>query len=424
MKKTAVIMLILSIMILPYSPAQAAAFVRKSKNSTKIVICAMVMEALGKIADPRAKKLLLEGLKSKEFFVRAYAAQSLAALKDKTVIPELKKLINDKHYLVRVSVAKALLGLGDASAEKSLFDFINDADPMIRAAVVPKLDKFGVKFVPALLELLAKEKDPFIRAKIIEQFDDKELPPSPGPEGLGPAIDPRLAAIYNAMQDKDWQIRQGACIAIIQFDDPKVIPALTERLGDESVYVRATAKETLSKLGDTSAVKVFWQDMENKNPILKISSFSALANIKDLNVIPVLLKETVAPNNSTIVRREAARALAKLKPYVYKMLDDSLARSKLQDVISSNNLKVNYKVNGKDLAVIFLEALRNPKDPLYADSPFILAELKEEMAWPALRQALFSKDLDLVSTIVFVLGDLKDKDAVEDLIKAGRKYRF
>lgn len=106
------------------------------------------------------------------------------------------------------------------------------------------------------------------------------------------------------------------------------------------------------------------------------------------------------------------------------MLDDSLALSKLQDAISSNNLKINYKVNGKDLAVIFLEALRNPKDPLHADSPFMLAELKEEMAWPALRQALFSNDLDVVSCVVFVLGELKDKDAVEDLIKACRKYRF
>lgn len=55
---------------------------------------------------------------------------------------------------------------------------------------------------------------------------------------------------------------------------------------------------------------------------------------------------------------------------------------------------------------------------------FILGELKEEMAWPSLRKALFDDNPDMVASVAFVLGELKDKDVVDDLMKVCKKYRF
>jgi HEAT repeat protein len=395
----------------------------KTKPYGKILVYTMAVDALGKIADTRAELCLVAALKSKEFFVRAYAARALGRLQDKTAIPALKKLVNDKNYMVRIMAVKALVKLGDASMEKILLSFLSDKNEAVRSTAISNLREFGTKFVPALLAALDNEKNPLVCAKIIEQLTNEKIPPT-GEEGIARGIDPRLQAIRNSLDAKDWETRQAACYGIAVFEDRESIPLLIKRLSDESSYVRATAKESLGKLGEESLSKIFWQEINDKNPILKVSSIVALVNLKDIKLIPVLLKEAVESNNNSQVRKEAAKALMALKPYVYKLVDDGLTDSNSRDYISSDNLKINYKINGRDLTSIFIYALKNSKDPLHNDAPFMLGELKEELAWPSLRSSLFDNDPDIVANTAFVLGELQDREAVDDLIKVCKKYRL
>jgi len=396
----------------------------KTKPYGKILVYTMAVDALGKIGDTRAKPCLVAALKSKEFFVRAYAARALGKLGDKDAIPALRKFVNDKHYLVRIMAVKALIRLGDASSEKALLDFLTDKNEAVRSAAISNLREFGVKFVPVLLAALAEEKNPLVRAKIIEQLTKERIPTTAEVLVGAGGIDSRLQAIRNSLDAKDWETRQAACYGIALFEDKESVPLLIKKLDDESIYVRATAKESLGKLGEKSLTEFFWQEIDDKNPILKVSSFVALANLKDIKIIPVILKETVKPNNNIQVRKEAAKALMMLKPYVYKLIDDGLTQSQLHDSISSDNLKVSYSINGRDLASIFIHALKNPKDPLHNDAPFILGELKEELAWQSLRSSLFDNDPDMVANAAFVLGELQDREAVDDLIKVCKKYRL
>lgn len=396
----------------------------KTKLYGKTLIYTMAVDALGKIGDAKAKPCLVAALKSKESFVRAYAARALGRLQDKTAIPALKKLVNDKHYLVRIMAVKALVMLGDGDAEKTLLVFLRDKNEAVRSTVAYEMQEFGLKFVPELLQVLAEEKNPLVRAKIIEQLNNKKLPAIGGKEEKRAAIDSRLQTIRQAFDDKNWEERQAACYAIAVFEDRESIPLLIKSLGDESSYVRATAKESLGKLGEKSLTKFFWKEIDDKNPILKVSSFVALANLKDTSIIPVLLKETVNPENSIQVRKEAVKSLMMLKPYVYKILDDYFSRSRRYSYLSSNNLGISYRIKDRDLASIFVYALKNPKDPLYNDAPFVLAELHEQLVWPSLRSSLFDNDPDVVANTAFVLGELRDREAVDDLIKVCKKYRL
>ncbi len=395
------------------------------RPSDKVLVYSMAVDALGKIGDTKAKQCLLEALKSKEFFVRAYAAGALGLLGDKSAIPALNELVNDRHYLVRITAVKALIRLGDAKAEKVLLGFLSDKNEAVRSTAISDLSQFGIKFVPVLLKVLKEEKNPLVRAKALEELSNEKFPTTVVcGKKVKAGIDARLKAIRNALDDKNWETRQSACYAIARFEDKDSIPMLIKRLNDESPYVRAAAKTSLGKLGEKSLCKRFRRDLEDKNPLSKVSSFIALANLKDTSIIPTLLKETVAPNNDIQSRKEAAKALVMLKPDVYKILDNNFSKSGRYSFVSSNNLKISYAINGKDLALIFISALKDPKNPLHNDAPLVLGELGEELVLPSLRRALFNNNPDAVANVAFVLGELRDREAVEDLIKICKEYRL
>lgn len=417
-------------LILIFFFSSSAIMNAQNKPYAKVVVYSAAVDALGKIGDIKAKNCLLDALKSKEFFVRAYAAKALGNLGDKSVIPELKELLNDKHYLVRIMAAKSLLKLGDAGAEGLLLAFLSDKNEAVRVTAISGLSEFGNRFTPALLKLLAEEKNPLVRAKALEQFTPEDIPRIKVGKKQKPGIDPRLKAIREALNDKNWETRQAACYGIAVFKDKASVPLLIKRLNDESVYVRVAAKVSLSKLGDKSQSKVFWRDIEDKNPILKVSSLIALANLKDINLIPVLLKEVVEPKNNLHVRKGAARALMILKPELYKILNENFSKARRYAFLSSNNLKISYKINGRDLVSIFISALLDPRDPLREDAVFVLGELKEEITYPYLRGMLFDDNPDIVANAAFVLGELRNREAVEmantvdDLIKVCKKHQL
>jgi HEAT repeat protein len=394
-------------------------------NSDKVLVYSMAVDALGKIGDIKAKQCLLDALRSREFFVRAYAARALGLLGDKSVIPELKGLVKDKHYLVRIMAVKALIRLGDADAEKTLLGFLADKDESVRSTAISDLSQFGIEFVPVLLDVLKKEKDPLVRAKALEELSNEKFPPTLacGKKAAG-GIDARIRAIRKALNDKSWETRQSACYAIARFEDKDSIPLLIKRLDDESVYVRAAAKSSLGKLGQKSLIKRFREDLGSKDHLLKVSSIIALSYLKDTSIIPELLKEVVAPKNDIQVRKEAVKALIMLKPEIYKILDNNFSGSGRYSFISSNDLKISYAINGKDLALIFIYALEDPKNQLHDDAAFVLGELDNELVLPSLRNALFNSSPELVANVVFVLGDLKDKEAVEGLIKICKEYQI
>jgi HEAT repeat protein len=91
-------------------------------------------------------------------------------------------------------------------------------------------------------------------------------------------------------------------------------------------------------------------------------------------------------------------------------------------MLAVENLGVNYKVNGKDLALTFIDALKDNKSPLYQDAPFVIASLQERSALPVLREKLFDDDPEMVAAAAYCLGTFQDKDSVNSLIKVSKKY--
>ncbi len=378
---------------------------------SRILVTSKVVEALGKLGNPKAHDILVEALKSKEFFIRAHAVQALGIMRDKESIPLLREMLNDKNYLVRISVIGALINLDQKDMEELLLVSLKDKDPKVRVSTIEQAERLGNKFLSAITEMLSKEKEYFVRVKAIEKLGKRRFSPA-------------LPYIRKALDDENAQVRRAACHAIGEMGDRESIPQILQRLSDENISVRAVAKVVLAKFGDRSEIEIFWKEMEEKDPLLVVTSYMALAYLKEMAILPHLLEEIVTQKNSTIIRIEAAKALMVLKPYFSELVSKALIKSRVKyNVLLVENMQAHYKVNGKDLILILMEALRNEKNPLYRDSPLVLKELRDRTALPALREALLQdNNPDQVATIAYVLGELRDKDAFNYLIEVFKKY--
>ena len=380
---------------------------------TRIVVCYKALEALGRIGDPRMKAVVTSGFKDRESLIRVAAAEALSKLGDKKTIPLLEGSLADESYLVRILVTKALLKLGQPGMEKKLLDFLNSDEASVRAVVVEQLGQFKDRYLPRLVEILATDNSDLVRLRAIQQLGINKFSSA-------------VPLIQQALNDHNSMIRQAACIALGRIGDYKAFHLLIERLTDKETIVRAAAKVGLSMLEDSTAITegengliiLFRKDLDNKNSELRMSSFIGLANLNDLTILPRLLKEVVFPGNPTWAKMMAARSLRILKPDLADFFD----RLTKSSVLSSANLELSYKVDGKNLLSLVINALEDGANPLHSDSVFILGELKDNACLPALRRALSQDDSDIVANASYVLGLLQDKEAVPYLINVCKNY--
>src|SRR5262249_37981543 len=99
--------------------------------------------ALGQIADPPVKGLVVRALSDKVADVRASAAFALGMLASKTVIESLAGALDDAEPSVRGAAATALGLLHDEAAVDELIDLLNDDSFDVRYDAVWALGQIG-----------------------------------------------------------------------------------------------------------------------------------------------------------------------------------------------------------------------------------------------------------------------------------------
>ena len=269
----------------------------------------------------------------------------------------------------------------------------------------------GERFLAELNDMLAIETDNSIRVRLVEQLGSYKY-------------NQALPYIRQALDDNDSQVRRAACWAAGYFQDKQSIPKLLERLDDSNSSVRASAKMSLAKLGEESRIKIFEYDMYSDDPLLASSSYRALAKLGKTNILTILLQEAVEPDIVSMKRIAAVRALQELKPSISKIIKEGLDEMELlYNVSLVDNLQFDYKIDNKDLTSIFIEALKDAGNSLHRDAPSALTAIQDSKAIPYLRNALFQgDDIDFIAAVAQALGDFRDKEAVESLIKILDKY--
>jgi len=219
-------------------------------------------------------------LDDKDVQVRVAVVTSLVDLKNKDTVPALKKALNDEVPEVSFAAAKALWTLkdpegenallsvlsGDVKASSSFFNkqkrdalrLLQTPRPLMMVAI-----RAGAGFAPVpglgmgISSLQGILNDPTISGRAATALllaDDK---------------DPRvLAALIDALQDKEGSVRAAACHAIALRNDPKLEANLIPLLDDKKPAVRLRAAAGCLRLESLPAPPV-------KKPVAKKTATTA-----------------------------------------------------------------------------------------------------------------------------------------------------
>jgi HEAT repeat protein len=167
-------------------------------------------------------------------YEREQAALALGALGD-PALPYLQALLEAKESDIRWWATRALAALGGPGAIAALIEKLQDPAPDVRACAALGL---GVLKTHQAIE-------PLIRALADESAYVGRIAGNALIQ-IGPAC---IASLITALNDDSTAVRAGAARALVPLKAQDAIPALFERLDDESALVTYYAQEALEHLG-------------------------------------------------------------------------------------------------------------------------------------------------------------------------------
>jgi HEAT repeat protein len=225
----------------------------QDKNPDTRKQAAIALSLVGS-ADPYASRLesLLD---DKDVEVRLAAVASLSDLKNNRTIPALHKALNDEVPEVSFAAARSLWALNDPDGKKALLSIVSGESKASSGYFAKqKRDALRMMHTPKPMFLFAVRTGagfapiPGLGAGVSSM---QALLSDPSVSGRATAVlllekendDPTLAALKDALQDKDWSVRAAAVHALVLRDNPAfesdIIPLLDDKT--EGVRLRAAA---------------------------------------------------------------------------------------------------------------------------------------------------------------------------------------
>jgi len=232
-------------------------------------------EALSR-TDTSAVPALLDALKDKNIGVRAQVILSLGELGDTQAVPALLTVLgekdNRKDNRAKKSAIDALGELKDLSAIPALIKIISKhRDVELRVYAAYALGNIGSPAVPALLKSLrgaSKMYAAIALGKVLSVIRDTSV------------VTLAIPALIKALNDRDDGSRKEIALVLRKLGKPAV-KALSDVLGDRgrSAAERGYMAEALGILGDTSAIPVLLEMLDENNEELKGSAAGALTRM-------------------------------------------------------------------------------------------------------------------------------------------------
>ncbi len=225
----------------------------KDKNPDTRKQAAIALSLVGS-ADPYAARLesLLD---DKDVEVRLAAIASLSDLKDSRTIPALHKALNDDVPEVSFAAARSLWALDDPEGKKALLSIVSGESKASSGYFAKqKRDALRMMHTPKPMFMFALRTGaglapvPGLGTGVSSM---QALLSDPSVSGRATAVlllekerdDQTLAALKDALQDKEWSVRAAAVHALVLRDNPAfqadIVPLLDDKT--EGVRLRAAA---------------------------------------------------------------------------------------------------------------------------------------------------------------------------------------
>lgn len=187
------------------------------------------------------------------------------------------------------------------------------ADPKLIAALTEALNDTDKQVREAAMLALVQMRAPGVVDPLLRALKDaSEDVREQAAFGLGQIGDKRaVAPLTAALRDASAGVREQAAFALGQLDDPSATSALIEALKDESASVREQAVFALGQLEAREAVDALLAALKDSSGSVKEQAAFALGQIGDSRATDALIALLKDP--SPQVRQQAAFALSQIR---------------------------------------------------------------------------------------------------------------
>ena len=264
--------------------------------------------SLGRIGDPAIEPLII-AIKDEESRIRGLAAQALGEIGDSRAVEPLIIAINDKDLGVRYNATCALGKIKDPRAVKPLITALDDEDTTLQGWTAEALGwQKDARAIEPLKKLLSSSKNQFVR-----RYARAALERITGEDFGYKIIELRkmdVKSLILALEDEDYNVREGAAKALGEKKDPRAIEALISAFTDEYSEVGDEASYSLGRIGDPAIEPLIIAIKDEESRIRGLAA-QALGEIGDSRAVEPLI---IAINDKDLgVRYNATCALGKIK---------------------------------------------------------------------------------------------------------------
>ncbi|MEK6647075.1 MAG: HEAT repeat domain-containing protein [Candidatus Firestonebacteria bacterium] len=256
------------------------------KNSDVYIKCKAI-EALGKIKDPIAVKILLKYLKNESKNVQYFAIWSIGEIGDnsyakelwfgekrQTIVKELKPLLQSDDFYTKYYTIEALGKIKDTSSLTQIREILRHSDAGIRGVAAASLGVIGDSVViPDLIVIIERDYEFSVRYKAAEslgKFKDintifvllkmfKDIESSNhlvGEIGLEKAGEIAIPALIEILKDGNWQVQLSTIKLIGKIGSSSALPVLVEKLKDDNFLIKMSAINSIGQIGTEEAINI------------------------------------------------------------------------------------------------------------------------------------------------------------------------
>ncbi|MFZ2958451.1 MAG: HEAT repeat domain-containing protein [Candidatus Ozemobacteraceae bacterium] len=329
----------------------------------------VALEALGKIGVGAALKAVAAFLKSRNHDLRFISCEAIGNIKEPQSVNLLLPMLKDADFEVRIKAIEALGKIGSTAACDQLLVVLGEDNERIRLATIQALGQIkNPNAVDALIDIF-QVSNPQIKEKIVWAL---------GEIGSEKAVEP-LLALTQAFTSK---LTFLAIEAFAKIKSGKAGRFVLSMLDRNDLPLRLKAIEALGEIAEKATASNLIPFLDAGEPVLKISSARALGKIGNpVAIDPLVCRLTDSERD---VRLSAIEALGLIR-------------------------------GAKSIGAL-INSLREQDSQIIEKTEWALCEL-QDMAVEPITRALFHEPVEVVPSLVRVLGRIGSIRAIFPLLK-------
>jgi HEAT repeat protein len=354
---------------------------------------------------------ILKDLQSGDYDTVRSAAFSAGDAGLREAIPLLVERIKSENIGIQEAVEYALRKLRGAEAVDGLLPLLRVDDAPVRNVAMDILREIAPDNFESIRSYL-HDNDPDIRIFIADI--------------LGYCRSYRAAILLgdSLLKDPEVNVRYQAASSLGKLSFSESVPTLCQAMHDEE-WVQFSVIESLSKIGDPSAMNALVQLLAHSTPLVSAAIIDALGNIGDIKIVPMLTSAMENVNGAlrhkivkAIVQILRERSLAMLNPktrehlrvYMLEALEDN-DEEVLLSVLRGLSA-IGKEEDSRDLLLFAANLNPETQADIYGAAVNAIASLGYN---PAVREALRGGDEKLAAAAMEACKRIEDSSYADDL---------